>query len=88
MCVCAVAGSHTATHRAASPRAGLIRCPGAGVIHLLFNMMAVWRIGKSLEEDFGLLRIGTLYLVSGLVGNVASATFLPLQITVGDRDLT
>ena len=39
--------------------------------------------GKSMEEDFGTLRLGAVYLLSGLSGNLLSASFLPLQITVG-----
>jgi len=55
----------------------------AGVLHLSANMVAVWMIGKSLEEDFGTLRITSIYILSGLCGNLLSANFLPLQITVG-----
>jgi len=55
----------------------------AGVIHLVVNMAGVYQIGKSMEEDFGTLRLGAVYLLSGLSGNLLSASFLPLQITVG-----
>jgi len=55
----------------------------AGVVHLLVNMVAVIAVGISLEEDFGSLRIASLYLISGVTGNLLSANFLPLQMTVG-----
>ena len=40
-------------------------------------------MGVSLELEFGMLRIGILYLVSGLVGTLCSAVFLPQMIMVG-----
>jgi len=55
----------------------------AGIVHLLANTVAVFSIGKSLEQDFGWCRVGLLYLLSGVFGNLLSANFLPLQVTVG-----
>jgi membrane associated rhomboid family serine protease len=55
----------------------------AGVIHILFNMTCLWSLGAPLERTFGTVGIASIYLVSGLTGNLASAIFLPTSITVG-----
>jgi membrane associated rhomboid family serine protease len=54
-----------------------------GLFHLLFNMVSLYRIGPALEDDFGKLRIALVYFTAGLMGNITSAAFLPLQLTVG-----
>lgn len=55
-----------------------------GFIHIAFNMLALWMIGRSLEPLIGHWRFLTLYLVSGLGGSVAFALFAnPLQAAVG-----
>ncbi|XWS16440.1 hypothetical protein CRYUN_Cryun34aG0087600 [Craigia yunnanensis] len=45
----------------------------AGVIHLLANMMSLLFIGIRLEQEFGFLRIGPLYMLSGFGGSLRSA---------------
>eukprot|EP01006_Ploeotia_vitrea_P057564 TRINITY_DN68190_c3_g2_i1.p2 TRINITY_DN68190_c3_g2~~TRINITY_DN68190_c3_g2_i1.p2 ORF type:complete len:395 (+),score=184.44 TRINITY_DN68190_c3_g2_i1:116-1300(+) len=55
----------------------------AGVVHLLMNMVVLLRLGASMEEAFGAWRVGTIYILSGIYGNVASAIFLPEIPTVG-----
>ncbi|KAE8724279.1 Thiol-disulfide oxidoreductase DCC isoform 1 [Hibiscus syriacus] len=45
----------------------------AGVIHLAVNMMSLLFLGIRLEQEFGFLRIGPLYMISGLGGSLASA---------------
>ncbi|XP_057525389.1 RHOMBOID-like protein 2 [Amaranthus tricolor] len=55
----------------------------AGVIHLLVNMLSLVFIGIRLEQQFGFVRIGILYLVSGVGGSVLSALFLQQSISVG-----
>ncbi|KAK8546901.1 hypothetical protein V6N13_093940 [Hibiscus sabdariffa] len=45
----------------------------AGVIHLLVNMISLLFLGIRLEQEFGFLRIGPLYMISGLGGSLASA---------------
>lgn len=54
-----------------------------GFLHLAFNMFSLRQCGEPLEEEFGPLRVAIVYFVAGLTGNMASAVFLPLQITVG-----
>ncbi|KAM7253883.1 hypothetical protein ACFE04_031565 [Oxalis oulophora] len=44
----------------------------AGLIHLLANMLSLLFIGIQLEQEFGFLRIGLLYVLSGLGGSLMS----------------
>ncbi|KAH9618661.1 hypothetical protein KSS87_002864 [Heliosperma pusillum] len=55
----------------------------AGVVHLVANMVTLVLIGVRLEQQFGFVRIGILYLVSGFGGSVLSALFLQRNISVG-----
>lgn len=55
----------------------------AGLLHLLFNMLAVWRIGSDLERAFGHWRVGLLWIFAGLFGTVVSIIFLPGLLSVG-----
>ncbi|GMJ06543.1 RHOMBOID-like 2 [Hibiscus trionum] len=55
----------------------------AGVIHLLANMLSLVFIGISLEQQFGFVRIGILYLLSGFGGSVLSSLFIRNSISVG-----
>ncbi|KAE8055265.1 hypothetical protein FH972_012116 [Carpinus fangiana] len=55
----------------------------AGVIHLLANMLSLIFIGIRLEQQFGFVRIGVLYLVSGFGGSILSALFIQNNISVG-----
>ncbi|KAI9174515.1 hypothetical protein LWI28_018435 [Acer negundo] len=55
----------------------------AGVIHLLANMLSLVFIGIRLEQQFGFVRVGTVYLVSGLGGSILSALFIQRNISVG-----
>ncbi|VAI74707.1 unnamed protein product [Triticum turgidum subsp. durum] len=48
----------------------------AGLIHLIVNMMSLLFIGIRLEQQFGFVRIGIIYLLSGFGGSVLSALFL------------
>jgi len=49
----------------------------AGLVHLLVNMLTLWRLGTDLEEAFGPFRVGAIYFLSGLFGVLMSAIFLP-----------
>nr|CAD1835469.1 unnamed protein product [Ananas comosus var. bracteatus] len=55
----------------------------AGVIHLLANMLSLVFIGIRLEQQFGFIRIGAIYLLSGFGGSVLSALFIRNSISVG-----
>ncbi|XP_071723549.1 RHOMBOID-like protein 2 [Rutidosis leptorrhynchoides] len=55
----------------------------AGVIHLLANMLSLVFIGIRLEQQFGFLRVGFIYLLSGFGGSIMSALFLQNSISVG-----
>jgi rhomboid protease GluP len=43
-----------------------------GLVHIGFNMYALYAIGRSLERDFGHVRFLLLYMVSGFAGTVVS----------------
>lgn len=55
----------------------------AGVIHLLANMLSLIFIGIRLEQQFGFIRVGAIYILSGIGGSVLSSLFLRGQISVG-----
>ncbi|XP_077248558.1 RHOMBOID-like protein 2 [Tasmannia lanceolata] len=55
----------------------------AGVIHLLANMLSLIFIGIRLEQQFGFVRIGLIYLISGFGGSVLSSLFIRNNISVG-----
>ncbi|KAK2972360.1 hypothetical protein RJ640_014418 [Escallonia rubra] len=54
-----------------------------GVFHLLANMLSLLFIGIRLEQEFGFVRIGLLYLISGFGGSLLSALFIQSNISVG-----
>ncbi|RPI30011.1 MAG: rhomboid family intramembrane serine protease [Chloroflexota bacterium] len=45
------------------------------ILHIAFNMYALFSLGPSLERPFGHWRFLALYLLSGCAGNVASFAF-------------
>jgi membrane associated rhomboid family serine protease len=51
----------------------------AGLLHIAFNMYALYLLGPALERALGHGRFLTLYLVSGLGGSVASYLFSPIM---------
>ncbi|XP_030503109.2 RHOMBOID-like protein 2 [Cannabis sativa] len=55
----------------------------AGVFHLLANMLSLLFIGIRLEQEFGFVRIGLLYIISGFGGSLLSALFIQSGISVG-----
>ncbi|CAA7389708.1 unnamed protein product [Spirodela intermedia] len=55
----------------------------AGVFHILANMLSLLFIGIRLEQEFGFIRIGLLYLLSGFGGSLLSALFIRSSISVG-----
>lgn len=55
----------------------------AGVIHLAFNMFALFRIGQVLEPAIGRSRFGAVYLTSLLTGSLGVMLLSPNEPTVG-----
>lgn len=49
----------------------------ANLVHIGFNMYALYILGNSLERFYGKRRFLTLYLLSALAGNVVSFLFSP-----------
>ncbi|GAA1663492.1 rhomboid family intramembrane serine protease [Glycomyces endophyticus] len=54
-----------------------------GAIHLLFNMVVLWMLGRILERDLGPARFLAAYFLSGLAGSVAVYLFSYDSFTVG-----
>lgn len=50
-----------------------------GLVHILFNMWALYVLGPPLEQHLGRLRFGVLYLLSALGGSVVVYLFSPLN---------
>lgn len=48
-----------------------------GVLHLLFNLYALYALGPMVEGYFGHVRFLAIYLVGGLFGSLASYAFSP-----------
>ncbi|XVF51542.1 hypothetical protein PTKIN_Ptkin04bG0193000 [Pterospermum kingtungense] len=55
----------------------------AGVIHLLANMLSLVFIGIRLEQQFGFVLVGLIYLLSGFGGSILSSLFIQRNISVG-----
>jgi membrane associated rhomboid family serine protease len=56
----------------------------ASILHIAFNMLALWWLGRAVEEALGPWRYLLLYFVSGIAGS-AGALLLssPFAVTVG-----
>ena len=46
-----------------------------GIVHLGFNMWALWNTGRLAERFYGNTQLALIYLVAGLAGSVASLFF-------------
>jgi membrane associated rhomboid family serine protease len=55
----------------------------AGVIHYVLNMIALWFIGKAVEQCHGSLAAAILFIIPAVGGTILSALFLPQYISVG-----
>ncbi|WOK99136.1 hypothetical protein Cni_G07848 [Canna indica] len=55
----------------------------AGVIHLLANNLSLLFTGMRLEEEFGFVKIGLLYILSGFGGSLMSCFSLQSNVSVG-----
>ena len=54
------------------------------ILHLLFNMYALYWLGPQLERTLGYVRFGALYFLAALGGSVASYWFSPINtVSVG-----
>jgi membrane associated rhomboid family serine protease len=53
------------------------------VLHIVFNMVALWYIGGPVEQYLGRLRFALLYFVSGLAGSAGALVASPHGFTVG-----
>ncbi|CAG0896951.1 unnamed protein product [Cyprideis torosa] len=54
----------------------------AGIIHLLVTIGVQYFLMRDLEKMAGPIRIGTIYLISGMTGNLTSACFVPFGANV------
>ncbi len=54
-----------------------------GLIHLLFNMVALFSGGRLIESLFGSARFTAIYLLSALAGGVVSGWWDPLRMSAG-----
>ncbi len=55
----------------------------ASLLHIAFNMLALWWIGGPLEAAIGHWRYLTIYAVSGLAGSAGALLAEPRAVTVG-----
>ncbi|WP_296946034.1 rhomboid family intramembrane serine protease [uncultured Massilia sp.] len=53
------------------------------LLHLAFNMFALWQVGRLVERIFGSARFAALYLAAGVCGSVASVLWNPQVNSVG-----
>ncbi|MFE9471649.1 rhomboid family intramembrane serine protease [Streptomyces griseofuscus] len=54
-----------------------------GITHILFNMVALWNIGRVVETQLGRMRYLALYLLSALGSSVLELLLIPESYTVG-----
>ena len=55
----------------------------AGLIHYIFNMLALWIIGSAVELNHGFFAAALLFILPALGGNLFSALFLAQTVSVG-----
>jgi rhomboid protease GluP len=56
----------------------------AGVVHLAFNMWALWDVGRVAERFYGNIQFLMIYLLAGLFGSLASLFFAArVAVSVG-----
>jgi len=55
----------------------------ANILHIAFNMLALWWFGTPVEAFLGRARFLLLYLVSGLAGSAGALIASPNAVTVG-----
>lgn len=57
-----------------------------GFIHLLMNLLMLYRTGSALERQMGSIRFGIVYLISGIGGNLFSALLAPKSSKLFSRN--
>ncbi|XP_060211671.1 RHOMBOID-like protein 3 isoform X2 [Lycium barbarum] len=55
----------------------------SGVIHLLARSMSFIFVGKHVEQQYGFVRTGIIYLLSGVGGSILASLFIRGSISVG-----
>ena len=53
-----------------------------GILHIFFNMAALWQLGPFVMHEFGASRFAVIYLLSGIAGFVVSY-FVGISFTLG-----
>ena len=53
------------------------------IVHIVFNLIMQVKAGMDLEKTFGSVRLGLLYVICGVGGNLVSSCFLFDQIQAG-----
>ncbi|RAO99963.1 Rhomboid family protein [Petrotoga sp. 9PW.55.5.1] len=54
-----------------------------GLFHIFFNMFALFYVGNLVERTYGKERFISIYLITGLFGNLLTHLFMPGAISVG-----
>ena len=54
-----------------------------GIIHIALNMWCLWDLGMLCESLFGTWTFGTVYVVSGIAGGIASLAWNPHTVSAG-----
>lgn len=54
-----------------------------GIIHILFNMSVLWDVGRFMEVQIGSLRLGVVYVFSGLLASLASLAWNSFAVSAG-----
>jgi rhomboid protease GluP len=55
----------------------------AGIVHLLFNLYALWSVGRLTERIFGNTAYIAIYVASGIGASMASVAWRPDGVSVG-----
>ncbi|KAH0658399.1 hypothetical protein KY289_027147 [Solanum tuberosum] len=55
----------------------------ASLIHLLASTMGFMVVAKHLEQQYGFVRIGIIYLFSGIGGSILTSLFIQRSVSVG-----
>ncbi|MGW0546464.1 rhomboid family intramembrane serine protease [Streptomyces altiplanensis] len=56
---------------------------GFGIMHIIMNMLCLWNVGRTVEDQLGRARYAGLYLLSALGGSVVVYLVAPQETVVG-----